>query len=57
MTAPEPTPTACDGSFVCDAVTHEHGCFSDDGRCEEPGQHGRPEPTAEHTDAAQEVSQ
>lgn len=29
----------CDGSGQCDAVYHTHGCWRDNGNCEEPGEH------------------
>jgi hypothetical protein len=33
----------CDGGFACSARTHIHGCFSDYGNCDEPGEyHGGP---------------
>ena len=30
---------ACDGSSGCTAQTHIHGCFADQGNCDEPGEH------------------
>lgn len=32
--------TTCDGSRDCGADTHIHGCFADEGNCDEPLEHG-----------------
>lgn len=29
----------CDGSRYCTAETHIHGCFADEGNCDEPAEH------------------
>ena len=29
----------CDGSFVCESVWHVHGCYADDGQCDDPKDH------------------
>lgn len=33
----------CDGSIYCAAKRHVHGCFADQGNCDEPNEyHGAP---------------
>lgn len=39
MSAPENRNAACTGGAFCEAEVHIHGCFADDGRCDEPDEH------------------
>jgi len=33
------TAARCDGSRECEAEVHVHGCFADEGDCDEPAEH------------------
>lgn len=35
----QPTAATCDGSSECKAEEHVHGCFADEGNCDEPAEH------------------
>lgn len=39
MPDPQPPAPACDGTAYCNAETHVHGCYSDSGDCDSPGEH------------------
>jgi len=41
-----PLVCVCSGAYDCPASRHMHGCFSDSGDCELPGEH---EPVTEET--------
>ena len=34
--SPRPAEWDCDGTTVCLAELHVHGCLSDDGQCDDP---------------------
>ena len=42
MTHREATLSSCSGSRECEAEVHIHGCFADEGNCDEPDEHLMP---------------